>query len=509
MSSAATASSSAQQVEFVSITNLLTAQLGNTDEPRTFYRREAFHTLTAFVDKIVAGSHIGLVDGLPGTGKSSTIWWALQQPKYKNLVIAWVHFNRSGAITAFALIQPGDKDKKDPSVARQRQIQFKDIKSIKANILVLDGVNHSLYRESEELLRTWIDAHSDNGSKCAFLTMSNQIKRLHAHELESLEASQKQGMGVAQFYCTQHSWTLDEYLKAFLKDERESILFTEKRSLFEAEWEILDESQGNKRRRDGSKKQSTIREAVTQKFAHAGGSARWMMNYSVPEIDSQIDTYFTECSNLSNLLSFTLGPESPMAKTQLYASAPGDNDTTLYSMVSARATLLAVELHGTNGIKELYKHAAKLNNPAFLGWIIEADLFNRCSNNSLVMKGKGQQDAEAFDSGPPVEFDYHNLMVVCKESEVKGKEKEALNAIRKEAARLVPTTKGKMQTCKPSAWNQGGYDVVFIKASDENEKKPRCSLWTGDQVGFTYPQTEVLSLLPNGPCQSRVSDQFC
>jgi hypothetical protein len=214
---------------------------------------------------------------------------------------------------------------------------------------------------------------------------------------------------------------------------------------------------------------STIRDVVMQKFAYAGGSARWMMNVSTDEIDKEIDGYLKECPNMDDLLSFALGPESPLAKTHLYFSSRDNNDNTLYSMVSARATILAVEQHGTNGVKQLYKHAAALKNPSFLGWVVEADLFNRCRNGSLVMEKKGQTEGQreevVFDAGTPVEFDYDYLLLLYTESEQEEYEKESSAAIAEEMKRLVPG-QGKTQTCKPSAWNQGGYDVVFIKTSD-------------------------------------------
>mmetsp|Transcript_31340 Transcript_31340/g.73538 ORF Transcript_31340/g.73538 Transcript_31340/m.73538 type:complete len:603 (-) Transcript_31340:170-1978(-) len=458
--------------KFVKIQNLLFAGIGTTNDPCTFYRRQAFQNLTDFVGEIVRGNHIGLVGGLPGTGKSSTIWWALLQPEYQSKNIAWIHLNRSGEVTAFVKIVPAEGEEK-PKVEIQALLKLENVEnSIKADILVLDGANHFNYGTSEGMLRRWV--MGGLGSRCAFLTMSNKIKRLHAHELRILEAQQKAGTGVAQRYCTQHSWTIDEYLAAFLEGENGTSLFEEKRTIFAKEWEIrvedeASDSQCNKRHRDGRKKMSPICDIVTQKFAYAGGSARWMMNFSTDEIDKEIDGYLTECPNTDDLLSFALGPESPLAKTHLYFSSLGKNETTLYSMVSARATILAVERHGTNGIRQMYKHAAALKNPSFLGWVIEADLFNRCRNGNLVMETKGQMEGQkeevVFDAGTPVEFDYDYLLLLYEESEQEENGKESSAAIAEEMKRLVAGP-GETQTCKPSAWNKGAYDVVFIKTSD-------------------------------------------
>lgn len=459
---------SEEQGEFASIPNLLFAGLGTTNSPRIFYRREAFTTLAVFVDKIVDGNHIGLLDGLPGTGKSSTLWWAFQQHKYRNKEVAWVHLDRTGQVSTFVKKKPSEGGGNNSNFEVQQLVKLDDAESIDADILVVDGASSTNYGTAMGLLRRWTTAPR-GGPRSAFLTMSNKIKRLHAHELRVLEAQQKAGMGVAQYYCTQHSWSLDEYLRAFLKsDGTGSILFAQNKAIFEAEWEIeedvgeINDSQNKKRHRNGRKKRSTVHDIVTKKFAVAGGSARWMVEFSTTDIETAIQQYLAECSSMDDLLSFSLGPESPLAKTHLYYSSPGMHDTTLYSMVSSRATLLAVEHHGTNGIKQLYKHATRLRNPAFLGWVIEADLLQRCSTGHMVLRTRRQGEEVAFNTsqGPPVEFDYDYLLLLYNENDT---------AISEEMKGLVPG-KGETRTCKPSAWNQGGYDVVFITVSEEDER---------------------------------------
>jgi hypothetical protein len=458
--------------KFVSIPNLLSAGLGETDEPRTFYRREAFDTLAKFVDSTIAGNHIGLVDGLPGTGKSSTIWWALQQPKYHDKEVAWLHMDRSGYTTTFA-----KKPRRGEFTEHLPIVQTAEIKTIDADILVIDGVNHTNFGVVADSLRRWvlISLGKTHQPRSGFLTMSNKIKREHLHELRMLEASQKKGTGVAQYYCTHHSWTLNEFLLAFLlPGGKRSQLFNDNLAVFESEWDIEEDDQGDtsggpktrikKRDRNGCKKISSVREVITQKFAHAGGSARWMLQLLTTEIDAEIGSCLDECSNMADLLSFSLGSTSPVAKTHLYYSSVGERGQTVYSMVSERATLLAVDRHGANGIKELYKHAATLKNPAFLGWVIEADLFNRCKTGRVKLRKKGEEediDIEA-QRGAAVEFDHGHLLALFEDVD-HTKVSEEMN-------KLVPG-KDETRTCKPTSWNQGGYDVVFIEVNREDANR--------------------------------------
>ena len=85
-----------------------------------------------------------------------------------------------------------------------------------------------------------------------------------------------------------------------------------------------------------------------------------------------------------------LAETSTVTKAQLYFSSVDEFGQAVYSMVSEGATLFAVDRLGTNGIRKLYQHAAFLRNPEFLGWVVEADLLNRCNSGRLSLKGKGE-----------------------------------------------------------------------------------------------------------------------
>lgn len=471
--------------KFVSVPNLLYAGLGLEDKPRLFYRRTAFDTLVKFVDGMIRGNHIGLIDGLPGTGKSSTLWWALQQQKYANKEVVWVHLDRSGTMTNVVKTK-GDNVELIP---RSEYLQKT------ADILVIDGVNQLNFSTFMQILRDFCmnTCQDENkfGCRSAFLTMSNKIKREHSHTMKILEAQQKKGIGVAQYYCTQHSWTLEEYLAALMSpDGTASILFEQNIAVFKREWDIEEDDQAKKhnrntadkkRRRDGKKKMSSIHQVITQKFAYSGGSARWMLELSTPEIDVAIRQCLRECRNLDDLMTFSLGPESTVAKTHMYfSSAEGMQtdqavyfgDATVYSMVSERATVLAVKQHGRNGIKLLYQHAASLNNPSFLGWVVEADLMDRCTSGRLELRTRYGSVIIETQNGAPTEFDYDYLSsilegaVAMEDGDAMDEEPEIISEMKK----LVPG-KGETRACKPTAWNQGGYDVVFITVSEHDEKR--------------------------------------
>lgn len=441
--------------KFVQIYNLVDAGIAVDQGPRWFYRRPAFDELSEFVSKMVQGGHLGLIDGLPGTGKSSTLWWKLQQLEKK---VLWIHLGRDGEVLNVVKVNCAESKveyaKKKPEstadvLAKLELIPYYN----ELDILVIDGVNQGNFSRSMVALRRF--AMDKLSERCGFLTMSNKIKKEHKHQLDILKVQQERGNNVAQLYHTQHSWTLEEYMDAFVKtDGSATELFAQVQPGFQ-EWGDIDVKgeflETSKRLHDGSSKHISVEDAATQKYAYAGGSARWMMSETKDSIDAMISDYARECVSLNALVDFTLGEGSPFAKTHLYASSLGNKGLPVYSLVSQHATILALNILGAAGTKTLYQHAIKLKNPAFLGWVVEADLMQRCASGALVLEAADGSFVEFSDKGEePTEFDH------------------AASVAGASVASMTPL-EGETRVCKPSGWNQGGYDVIFVRA--ESDKK--------------------------------------
>ena len=133
-----------------------------------------------------------------------------------------------------------------------------------------------------------------------------------------------------------------------------------------------------------------------------------------------------------------MGEESPFAKTHLYASFEDCVGRTVYSLASQRATDSTIAKLGWAGTKRLYQHAIRLKNP------VEADLMQRCSIGALFLEAKDGSQVKFSDKGEePTEFDHTALL---------------------NGAPITPMIppEGKAPVCKPSSWNQGGYDVIFV-----------------------------------------------
>ena len=367
--------------------------------------------------------------------------------KFSGKTLRWIHFDRAGTNRHIVDVDSEGLIRQERLTKENRKIPMADwICDAECQILVLDDVNKNIYTEMVTNLDSWHTIRKEaNGEATGFLTMSNKIQQLHDHELgEAVPEDHYR-------YFTVHSWTLAEFLEAFVEgDGSESDLFTENKALFSQEWSI------NKRDRDsnGELKGLSITEIVTQKYFTTGGCARWMLGLTTRKTEEAIQKSISEAGDVIGILDFNLGSRNSQAKTHLYFSTATTTSVT-YSIVSERATQMLVENGGEGAIKMLYAQARKLNNPAFLGWVVEADYFHRCERDNLMQKKKGATHPSRYPcpTSPHV-FDCSQL-----ESLASGD----IDGFKVIVGDLLPSETGNPTVCKPKAWNQGGYDVVRIE----------------------------------------------
>ena len=458
--------------KLISVSSLQKAGIGTTNEPQSLYCRDGVKELIDFVTTVFDNKKLGLIDGVSGTGKSSTLWYKICCMAQQSKMIYWLHFDRVGKVDSFLrlcgtnvtlLRIPGTDQLFKIVLGEAEYTMTGPPRDLTADVLVFDGVNHSNYGTIYEILKIW----HNNGKwkdppaeRTGFITMSNKIQREHIHNI--------QNSSYLLNYHTQHSWTLQEFENALLNPDRTggSVLFEQRKSVFEKEWEIESDNikEGRRKRTlEGQMKLASAEDIVSQKYFTAGGSARWMLQLTTLEVEKEIKKALHESSTVfDDILEFKLGVGSSRAKTHLYSSSEVIDSAgvtiTVYGMVSERAAQLLAEVTGMGGIKSLYSQAAKLQNPAFLGWVVEADYFRRCKNQKLALRTRGSGAATTFLKSTIVPFDHAKLKMLRAQEDVESMQTAVM--------KLVPTTKNELVACKPAAWNQGGYDVVQIEKDD-------------------------------------------
>jgi hypothetical protein len=84
---------------FFTVSHLKTAGIGADDDAHTFYKREAVYKLVQFIDDAIG--RFGFIDGLPGTGKSTSLWYKLKCLVQSEAAcsVTWMHFDRLGLVT--------------------------------------------------------------------------------------------------------------------------------------------------------------------------------------------------------------------------------------------------------------------------------------------------------------------------------------------------------------------------------------------------------------------------
>eukprot|EP00978_Attheya_sp_CCMP212_P032231 scaffold124736_cov77-Attheya_sp.AAC.1 len=331
--------------DFISIPLLQVAGIGEeAEDARLFYRRNDVQTLLAFVDEQIDRVGLGFVDGLPGTGKSSVLWYKMLCLAYfGSKKIMWFHMDRSGYCAT--RVELHDKSYRILDEELTKKDIDTAIDNTVADVLVLDGVNMKNFNDLQHKLRFWTRTEHRTG----FLTMSAKVERLHPHELVALPERRR------ICYYTQHSWTFDEYHSAFISgDGLPSSLFKQKIAIFQKEWQIEEDTVTGAANQTGVNKLASIEAIIANKFFVCGGSVRWMLSNTSTETEQMIRSHISAASTrVDDILNFNLGPKSELAKAHLYFSKAieGDSMNVEYTIVSERATQLLVKSMGENGIK--------------------------------------------------------------------------------------------------------------------------------------------------------------
>lgn len=559
-----------------------------TGDPVLFYKRLEVKEIWDAIDKVLVSKEdfkALFVKGQPGTGKSTAIWWKIlsiltEEGRPKNIL--WVSLNKDCEPEASVYFQGTNYFDLGKKLKRRHILTF--IVRVPVELVVIDGMLAGA--QAQELRANLIAWMRNDPKRHAVFSSSSKFDDPRYHQNKDIALKEV------------HSWKLEEFRDAFVKDEipteiceRCSSLLFEEIGLSPSEseevetdcgvvvtmeqihgkakeiWEALstlpemestqesitapiatatnapapvepsganppanataaelhapeedeqmadnqpsakrtlppaaakggqaceemdldedEDEDGNKNSDDsegnGSKKRqkmlskADIFEAIGGRYKYSGGSARWMFNYDRKQMDDLLDKYCQKSSNRTAVANGEVGPTSDASTNYFFGSALNEQGKTEYFLVSQRAVEKLFSHAEETVFQGLYSFASKLENPSFLGWVVEADFFfqvDRARNAAapfqpLQIHCNGE-DSEGLPTHPSATREWQHtknknlLGKAIHDAKVKVR-REAIQKLHRIVQTLVPQKPGEAFVCKPSTWNQGGYDAFFVQ----------------------------------------------
>eukprot|EP00465_Bigelowiella_longifila_P000031 CAMPEP_0185251168 /NCGR_PEP_ID=MMETSP1359-20130426/616_1 /TAXON_ID=552665 /ORGANISM="Bigelowiella longifila, Strain CCMP242" /LENGTH=601 /DNA_ID=CAMNT_0027832953 /DNA_START=316 /DNA_END=2118 /DNA_ORIENTATION=- len=351
--------------------------------------------------------------GAPGLGKSVTTWgWAVSRwIAGKNVL--WVHFLRAKPPTVAFLNGETKKAVRvnfvnDGDLNNSNLVANGTLNGSKADIVVLDG------------LRTDGQEHQALEQSCHF-----DEERVN---IVTKSLAGKEAFGEVRRHAM-HPWTLEQYLAAS-KDEA----FRKEVCTFIGCEDEEDE----------------FSEKLREKFYFAGHSARWMFATDLKTVKGQINRMIDKVRNAESLLNGNAGSASVDAINHLVCTlkTPGSVANTQTAFVSKYVLKLLVIKHSFMAVKMGYIIAEKLQNPSFMGWVVEMDFLAQLK---AAMKTEDKKVNVCDSKNAPVDWKAHAVH--------EYETTEDLEKIFKDV------NDGRQVWAVPLEWNNAAFDAVRIYRS--------------------------------------------
>jgi hypothetical protein len=488
----------------------ITVSMSTPDTPPQFYRRNEVDRLWGAVQDHLKPGKILFVRGPPGIGKSTAIWRKLLSMAAMEEVgdsnILWISLDHLGEPKSAVYFQ-GRHYHKFKLEKREIRLFLTAAANygLPLDTLVVDGINQQVSAELITDSADWI--HADElGNRKAIFSSSSKVEEMRSHQNTMI------------IYLTIHSWSLEDFQRACVEDGQPTTIYHQYSEVMQ---DVLDSlapsadedastSEGEESSPaddtgtlaaaaatapidDSNKEQkvytqgelesepeeadegSRIMTTIEAKYWWSGGSARWMFNYSRLRIENLLRQYCDKTANRDALLMGHIGPTSDASTNYFFGSSmKNDNMNTEYFLVSQQAVRILAESASNNTFEILYACADHLDNPAFVGWVVEAEFFFQLD---VALKQKAPFEP-LFVSGGKVQpisvlpYDHtkhQNLLLKTLSSRKVTTRDRALKMLKSIASSFVPNLENAAIAGKPVNWIQGGYDVFFV------ERAPGCA----------------------------------
>ena len=390
--------------------------MGASATDAVLYKRRSFMKQINFIEiEVIKKGFRGWILGPPGTGKSHTSLAAALELFQKGWHVTWIVVSRDGQVRCSQFTNGSQNISSFKFCEETLRSHIDHISSDESHLVCIDGYvssDHGI----DEIYFTAVDCVARAGLNWRLLITCSMSARQKANDFHDRISLIKE--------CIVCSWTLDEYLAA-IKDSR---IWQQLELIFGEDGQSIVVNEPKARLAHFGKQ-------VKSKFYLAGGSSRWMFEYSAHEIRDKIRMSLDSVGDYESFCKNAIGLRSNFAVNRLFGSyeTTTKNDQPVYhhTLISEYA---AVELGlrvGPQSIQFLARSVRNDSNPSFDGWIFEMWFFSSIRNKGYSIPHE------------PLISDIFSI---------------PLTSFSVAAFDRYPD----VFWLKPIDWNQGGYDAVFI-----------------------------------------------
>jgi hypothetical protein len=293
--------------------------VSSTEQVPLYFRASSFKLF----ERLLLPKPIFMVQGPPGSGKSSMTWvWATQLDS-----VCWIHLDE---FTAIVCTYGGEKWQKYEESSKE---VVNIVESCQSHNLILDGI---VKDQHADLISFAVAKWCGKGKKLVLVCSLQYVVKTETLQYHEVEVFQMP------------SWIFEEYKDAYsIEDFKKSI-----------KGDIFPEGEDE--------------EKLEDKFFVAGGSARWMFQFTVKDAINDIEIQISRVGMDAQLLLKGLqGERSNTSISHLFCSL--SNETFIISEYATRALADKCEASFLTSAR----NSSLALNPSFDGWILEAEFIFR------------------------------------------------------------------------------------------------------------------------------------
>ena len=385
------------------------------------YCRQGVKKLFLFIEeKVIKKSVRGWILGPPGTGKSiSSFAFALKLPR-SEWIISWLSVGDVSSSPSF--VRFCEKDK----LVRQfpGSVWLADLEDTlnaddlegKKHILFVDGIKN--YYDHLQIVRACMTWAKKGPSTNRLVFITSMLARFKAKYEEDVRNNVEEHRV--------YSWTLKEYLSAVSNE-----------TFFNSVKDILD-STIHIQEFDSTviekEKIASRNDLVTSKHYFAGGSCRFMFQYSTEVVIKELHECTCSANDLRAYVESKIGISSSDVINRLF----GCYEQYEYSVISDFAVRLIACALGRLLVDRMINLFKAKRNPALHGALLELWFFSSIEADGLELYDRKEGSTETWPKCDCMEFN--------------------------------PNTVSGLPSypiwLKPLRWNEGGYDAVYVNTNE-------------------------------------------